>query len=694
MQTPDPVPKKIPSPDPVPEKIPSPDWPKSPSESSWQEPPPGNTPPQKRGTPSFRSNRSRTRTKTKTITENSKKDFRPIEEIVPISEIKISFKIPKKIQILRPEKFSLHQILQNSDDSDDEGVQPPTLKVTESGRLVRTAYRRATTIYDEPDNLDLIYTKLLNHEANPIIGRISNTHKNILKTLIHVSKDDMKVTSLYIIGLRLTVFCCLKHLSLKEMIENPLPAHLKSKIINQFDILEKVGHFSAGHESSAKKKTKVKIILEQITTWGAVVKLMDNIECKGLISGYWEVVPKKKKKFIWGTHLKMLGVCHKSIIWFSMRSEFEVREGVFWRFETLEALVFFVYLYKKLKGDKPEKYRNYGFEVGDMITVDSYDSEKERMGSKNVWNVKFGRKAMFDRIFKREAVFSYKWVNGILGLPFFQKLAETDSKTRAAFLDRHEILSKCDKLYYWFLLTNEERLRILLLPISSENYPSLLTSLHASEMFYGDTVLGIDSMKSINVFFESTVYDLICISSQNLALALMLKGQEQSIRYATKEIKDYNRFRAEIFKLKEKMDKELKCKESDLIHQFKGVTGGLNILRQGVSKYFEENEIKDTSFEEEIYEAEQQMLVSNCKKHQVGLMMFKRNSEKNKTHHSSIYKTILDVKNSSKGTVESGGGTGRKARTSGEGMVTKEFSMEEIGNFDDGDVRLDLGGLE
>lgn len=96
-------------------------------------------------------------------------------------------------------------------------------------------------------------------------------------------------------------------------------------------------------------------------------------------------------------------------------------------------------------------------------------------------------------------------------------------------------------------------------------------------MFYGDTVLGIDSMKSINAFFESTVYDLICISSQNLALALMLKGQEQNIRHATKEIKDYNRFRAEIFKLKQKMDKELKMKESDLIHQFKGVKGGLNI---------------------------------------------------------------------------------------------------------------------
>lgn len=112
----------------------------------------------------------------------------------------------------------------------------------------------------------------------------------------------MKVTSLYIVGLRLTVFCCLKHLSLKEMIENPLPAHLKSKIINQFDLLEKVGCFSAGHESSAKKKAKEKIILEQITTWSAVVKLMDNLECKNLISGYWEVVPRGKKEFLWTTH--------------------------------------------------------------------------------------------------------------------------------------------------------------------------------------------------------------------------------------------------------------------------------------------------------------------------------------------------------------------------------------------------------
>jgi hypothetical protein len=70
----------------------------------------------------------------------------------------------------------------------------------------------------------------------------------------------------------------------------------------------------------------------------------------------------------------MLGVCHKSIIWFSGYSEFEVSEGVFWRFETLEALMFFVYLYKKFKHLKAERYRDYGFEVWDVITVDSYDN--------------------------------------------------------------------------------------------------------------------------------------------------------------------------------------------------------------------------------------------------------------------------------------------------------------------------------
>jgi hypothetical protein len=292
------VSKKIQTPEPVPEKIQTPDLAKPESESSWQEPIPSRTP-----SPKLRTSACKSKfPKNKTISDNPKKDYRPIEEIIPISEIKISFKIPKKIQILRPEKFSLHQILQNSDDSADEINQPPTLKVSPSGRFDRTPLRRATTIYDEPDNQDLIYTKLLNQEANPIIGRITNTHKNILKTLLDVSKDDMKVTSLYIVGLRLTVFCCLKHLSLKEMIENPLPAHLKSKIINQFDLLEKVGCFSAGQESSAKKKTKEKIILEQITTWGAVVKLMDNLECKNLISGYWEVVPRKKKDFLWTTH--------------------------------------------------------------------------------------------------------------------------------------------------------------------------------------------------------------------------------------------------------------------------------------------------------------------------------------------------------------------------------------------------------
>jgi hypothetical protein len=134
IQIPDQAPEIIQIPDPVPEKIETPDSPKPESESSWQEPIPSRTP-----SPNLRTSARKSKLpRNKTISDNPKKDYRPIEEIIPISEIKISFKIPKKIQILRPEKFSLHQILQNSDDSADEITQQPSLKVSPSGRFDRT----------------------------------------------------------------------------------------------------------------------------------------------------------------------------------------------------------------------------------------------------------------------------------------------------------------------------------------------------------------------------------------------------------------------------------------------------------------------------------------------------------------------------------------------------------------------------
>lgn len=131
----------------------------------------------------------------------------------------------------------------------------------------------------------------------------------------------------------------------------------------------------------------------------------------------------------------------------------------------------------------------------------------------------------------------------------------------------------------------------------------LLSYLFSSEIFYGDISLGLDTVKNLNYFYNSHIYNTLFISNFNLSFCYDITLQENNIKEWSSQYRQKNKmvFKAEVEKLYDKMLQIKKYKEAQLLEIFsKNGENGLFKLLDIIEKHHEENDIIDNHFEKTI----------------------------------------------------------------------------------------------